>query len=227
MVVDVDTVHGGGRSIRALMDRYGDLRDVPRVRTGSGGWHLLFAHPGERVPNSAGRLGTGIDVRGDGGYVIAPPSLHVSGRTYRWEVDAGDPPPLPEWLRELMTASREPAVTSRSLSLAGEVGDAAGWVRAAVEGEVRAVRSAAQGLRNATLNRSAFCLGQIVGAGLLDLGEAERVLVDSAVAVGLGEREAVLTTRSGLRAGLDHPRGPVERPRANRPVEVDFTVEIV
>jgi hypothetical protein len=227
VVVDVDTVHGGGRSMRGLMDRYGDLRDVPRVRTGSGGWHLLFAHPGERVPNSAGRLGTGIDVRGDGGYVIAPPSVHARGRAYRWEVYAGDLPPLPEWLHDLMTASREPAVPSRSVLVGGEVGDSSGWVRAAVDGEARAVRGAAKGVRNATLNRSAFSLGQIVGAGLLDAAEAEHVLVDSAVAVGLGEREAVLTTRSGLRAGLDHPRGPVERPLANRPVEVDFSVEIV
>ncbi|MGE0728441.1 MAG: hypothetical protein AB7O92_08325 [Acidimicrobiia bacterium] len=118
-------------------------------------------------------------------------------------------------------------MTSRSVLVAGGVGDASGWVRAAVDGEARAVRGAAQGVRNATLNRSAFCLGQIVGAGLLDAGVAERVLVDSALAVGLGEREAVLTTRSGLRAGLDHPRGPVEHPGANRPVEVDFSVEIV
>ncbi len=226
MVVDVDTAHGGGRTIRGLMDRYGDLRDVPRVRTGSGGWHLLFAHPGERVPNSAGRLGTGIDVRGDGGYVIAPPSVHVSGRAYRWEVHADDVPPLPEWLRELTTASREPATASRSSSLTGEVGDVSGWVRAAVDGEARSVRGAAQGVRNRILNRSAFSLGQIVGAGLLDASEAERVLVDSALAVGLGEREAVLTTRSGLRAGLDHPRRPVERPTATRPTDVDLGVEI-
>lgn len=226
VVVDVDTVHGGGRSIRGLMDRYGDLRTVPRVRTGSGGWHLLFAHPGERVPNSAGRLGTGIDVRGDGGYVIAPPSGHASGRSYRWEVPVDELPPLPEWLRELMTASHEPATAPRPSSLTGDVSDISGWVRAAVDGEARAVRGAAQGVRNQTLNRSAFSLGQIVGAGLLDASEAERVLVDSALAVGLGEREAVLTSRSGLRAGLDHPRRPAERPAATRPADVDLGVEI-
>jgi hypothetical protein len=125
-----------------------------------------------------------------------------------------------------MTASHEPATPSRSFSLTGDVGDVSSWVRAAVDGEARSVRSAAQGGRNQTLNRSAFSLGQIVGAGLLDAGEAERVLVDSALAVGLGEREAVLTTRSGLRAGFDHPRRPVERPSAIRPADVDVGVEI-
>lgn len=227
VVLDVDIAHGGGRSIRGLMDRYGDLRDVPRARTGSGGWHLLFAHPRERVPNSAGRLGTGIDVRGDGGYVIAPPSGHSSGQVYRWEVRPNELPPLPDWLRELMTAPRMQVTPSRSVPAGVGVGGVSSWVRAAVQGEARAVRAAAQGVRNATLNRSAFSLGQIVGAGLLDAGEAERVLLDSALAVGLGEREAVLTTRSGLRAGLDHPRGPVERPSADRRAVVDSGAEIL
>lgn len=224
MVVDVDTAHGGGRSIRELMERHGALRDAPRARTGSGGWHLLFAHPGERVPNSAGRLGVGIDVRGDGGYVIAPPSTHASGRLYRWEVAPHELPPLPDWLRSLVTQPNREIV--RLTSTAPSRGDGSAWVRAAIDGEVRTVRVAAHGTRNTTLNRSAFVLGQIVGAGLLDAPTAERALVASALASGLGEREAVLTVRSGLRAGAEHPRYPGERAPAGHAVPNDVGLDV-
>ncbi len=53
------------------------------AKTG-GGRHLFFLHPGGTVKNSAGRLGPGLDVRGDGGYIVAPPSIHPSGRPYIW-----------------------------------------------------------------------------------------------------------------------------------------------
>ncbi len=54
---------------------------TPRCETGSG-MHYYFKHPGGEVRNSAGRLGPGLDIRADGGYVVAPPSRHPNGRTY-------------------------------------------------------------------------------------------------------------------------------------------------
>ena len=68
--------------------------------TGGGGWHYLFRHPGADVRNSVGRLGAGLDIRGDGGYVIAAPSIHVSGRPYKWTRALAQSPPaeLPTWL---------------------------------------------------------------------------------------------------------------------------------
>jgi hypothetical protein len=66
-----------------------------QVQTGSGGWHLYYAHPGVRVPNRvrietpAGKLA--IDVRGDGGYVIGPGSLHACGDRYEWAGDWTQP----------------------------------------------------------------------------------------------------------------------------------------
>ena len=59
-----------------------------------------------------------------------------------------------------------------------------------------------------TLNRSAYCVGQIVGAGLLNEKIAECPLVDGGRGVGLGERESILTVRSGMRAGIENPRRP-------------------
>jgi hypothetical protein len=84
VVIDVDPEHGGLAAIADLQRRHGDLPLTPTVLTGSGGRHYWFAYPGLAIPNSAGRLGPGVDVRGDGGYVITPPSLHPSG-SYRWE----------------------------------------------------------------------------------------------------------------------------------------------
>ena len=83
VVIDLDPRHGGHHAWRRLTAGHPSI-GAPLVATGSGGWHLWFAHPGRPVPNSAGRLGPGIDVRGDGGYVIAPPSVHASGARYRW-----------------------------------------------------------------------------------------------------------------------------------------------
>lgn len=211
VVLDVDTVHGGSRSIKALIDRHGELSSVPRVRTGSGGWHLFFAHPGEPVRNSAGLLGPGLDIRGDGGYVIAPPSVHASGGHYRWEVDAASLPPLPDWLFALLSRPRD-VVPARQLALVLAGRDTTSWARAALDAEIRGVCSALKGSRNMTLNRAAFCLGQIVGAGLLDQHSVEGLLVDAGVSIGVGERETIMTVRSGMRAGIDHPRGPAAAP---------------
>src|SRR5262249_15529618 len=71
---------------------------------GSGGEHILFRHV-TGLRNSASKVGPGIDVRGDGGYIIAPPSSHASGRRYTWSVDHHplDTPiaGAPDWLKEL------------------------------------------------------------------------------------------------------------------------------
>src|SRR3990172_8545079 len=87
IVLDVDPEHGGEESLLALVADLGQLSTTPESLTGGGGRHLLFAHPGVEITNSAGRLGPGLDIRGDGGYIVAPPSIHPdTGRTYEWEV---------------------------------------------------------------------------------------------------------------------------------------------
>jgi hypothetical protein len=63
------------------------------------GRHLFFKMPQGPVGNSAGRIATGIDVRGAGGYVLAPPSVHPSGRRYEWSVDCAPKiAEAPTWL---------------------------------------------------------------------------------------------------------------------------------
>jgi hypothetical protein len=85
-----------------LERQFGELPATVEAQTGSGGRHLLFKHPGQRIPNSAGLLGPGLDIRGDGGYIVVPPSLHVSGRRYAWDGAQNpvhmEPSPMPTWL---------------------------------------------------------------------------------------------------------------------------------
>jgi hypothetical protein len=83
VVVDVDAAHGGPASLARVEAGHGPLPPTPEVLTGGGGRHLYFAHPGHPVGNRVG-LFEGIDVRGDGGCVVAPPSRHPSGRHYAW-----------------------------------------------------------------------------------------------------------------------------------------------
>ncbi len=101
-VVDVDGAHGKA-ALRALEAKYGKLPKTVTVKTG-GGLHYYFRHDGTRIRNRAGHPGKNIDIRGDGGYVIAPGSVHKSGATYRFvkkrglgEIEIASAPP---WLLE-------------------------------------------------------------------------------------------------------------------------------
>ncbi len=104
VVLDVDVQHGGLGALVELERERGKLPATAQTLTGGGGRHYLFRHPGVEIRNSTGKLGAGLDVRGDGGYIVAPPSVHANGRAYRWmrrlERGLADPP---AWLLELGT----------------------------------------------------------------------------------------------------------------------------
>ena len=108
VVLDIDPKHGGDASLAELEHRHGPLPRTLEAVSGGGGRHLYFAHPGAPVPNRAG-LAPGIDVRGDGGMIVAPPSVHPSGARYIWKAGHAPgqlaPAPLPGWLHETLAAS--------------------------------------------------------------------------------------------------------------------------
>jgi hypothetical protein len=101
VVLDIDPRHGGDSGLQALERQHGPVPETVETRTGGGGRHLYFAHPGEILHNRAG-LAPGVDLRGDGGYVVAPPSVHASNEPYRWErsPDVCRLASLPGWLSE-------------------------------------------------------------------------------------------------------------------------------
>jgi hypothetical protein len=112
VVLDVDPGHGGTESLAELEARHGALEPTVEALTGGGGRHLYFAHPGGEVRNRTG-LAPGLDLRGDGGLIVAPPSLHPGGRRYLWRDGRvpGQVPlaPLPRWLVEPPAAPGERA----------------------------------------------------------------------------------------------------------------------
>jgi putative DNA primase/helicase len=98
VAVDVEADEGL-ETLAALERQHGALPDTVTSLTGRHGRHLLFAHPGSPVANAV-RLWPGIDIRGDGGYIVVPPSRTIG--LYCWEIghepDAVSLPPVPQWL---------------------------------------------------------------------------------------------------------------------------------
>lgn len=99
VVLDIDEAKGGYDTLAAWELAHGPLPETPVSLTGGGGKHFVFSHPGVAVTNRVKFLGdeatgyvpgqeTGVDFRGDGGYVVLPPSLHASGRRYAWELSS-------------------------------------------------------------------------------------------------------------------------------------------
>ena len=100
-MVDLDT-ENAKEELKSFLGDY-DLAAVPRSRTGKG-WQLFFKHPGMSVPNRTGVI-PNMDIRADGGYVVAPPSIHPNGKEYKWEVPLnGYLPKLPRELLKLIQA---------------------------------------------------------------------------------------------------------------------------
>jgi Bifunctional DNA primase/polymerase, N-terminal/Primase C terminal 1 (PriCT-1) len=134
IVLDIDPRHGGDHSLEIIERRYGPLQSTIEATSGGGGRHLYFTHPGTLMRNRAG-LAQGIDLRGDGGYIVAPPSIHPTGNPYVWRKghspDEMSLAPLPHWLYATLRGVRR----GRSL---------ADWRRLVHEGVT-------EGERNATI----------------------------------------------------------------------------
>jgi hypothetical protein len=207
VVLDVDPTHGGTESLACLQSLMGSLPRTLTARTGGGGLHLIYAHPGWELRNTAGRLPgvseplPGLDLRGDGGYIVAVPSRHRSGGTYSWTDPAAPVAATPAWLRP-PARNQFPTGDRRPLRLAG----GSRYGLAALRAELAEVRRAPIGDRNNRLNRAAFCLGMLVTGGELNETLVEDELLAAALYMGLTEAEARASIRSGLQAGAVEPR---------------------
>jgi hypothetical protein len=207
---DLDGLEGES-SLRFLEDQYGPLPATLESITGRGR-HLYFQYTTE-IPCSAGRIAPGIDVRGDGGYAILPPSVHETGRTYAWCVDsADDPAAAPDWLIERALKRPAQSISEQALAtIRRPVSGSSGYYgAAALANEIAILAATAPGGRNHQLNRSAFALFQLVAGGELDHRGVAEALIGACHQNGLIKDDGLpgvrATIASGARAGLQHPR---------------------
>lgn len=109
-VLDIDDRDGksGSDTLHDLEQRHGQLPETLSVQTGSGGRHLYYVTD-QPIPNSASLLGPGIDIRGHGGQVLAPPTIHPNGKPYAWMIDSPKhPADAPQWLITLLQRQHTP-----------------------------------------------------------------------------------------------------------------------
>ncbi len=217
-VLDVDVhkdekgnVINGYETLAALEDKHGSLPDTARAKTAGGGTHYYFKH----VPSvrNRGGLGAGLDVRGSGGYVIAPGSVTGDGREYLWVDfdDEGMPEILdaPEWLLELVTP---PPATSGPIDYSYEPGSNDAYIEALIKAELDETAAVPMGGgRNNRLNQASYALGTVVGAGAIREGDARAMLQDVARAWGRDWTQCCKTIDNGLKAGMLNPRVIPER----------------
>lgn len=207
VVIDVDA--GGDATLTDLEAEHGLLPATLEALTGNGR-HILFARPDEvEIRNDAKRrLGPGLDVRGDGGYIVAPPSAHASGRSYRWIEDGVPIAAMPPWLLERVQKT-DPPPRPAPAAFPSRVGGGTPYGLTALDGELAELRQVSEGARNDSLNTAAYKLGQLVGGGELEEAHVEDMLLATAAVMPgppITGREARNTIRSGLNSGMRQPR---------------------
>lgn len=185
------------------------------------GWHFYFLHPGFKVINHVGRSWTrltpddpgfaGLDLRGDGGYVVGPGSYYIPTpeELAKGKVEGGytielDVPmaPAPDWLLALIApkAPRAPAPPRMA-------DETTTYGRAALNAEVAVLMAAAPGEVNSQINLSAFAIAQLVGGGEITSEEAWGALEEALAVLGVAdEGKANGTLSRGWEAGLLVPR---------------------
>ncbi|MCT7352491.1 bifunctional DNA primase/polymerase [Streptomyces sp. 15-116A] len=206
IVVDLDTPEHKGSSdapcgaatFGALCERAGHaVPDTYRTRTASGGTHLYFRAPdGVRLSNTAGTVADSVDTRAWGGYVVAAGSTTPAGR-YE-PLNGSQVACLPGWLLSILRPAPAPAVGPLRFPAV----DGSRAAMAALEAECATVAAAPEGLRNVTLNRSAFKVGRFVAWGDLPRHVAEDAFQAAGEAAGLTAAECRATVRSALDSSL-------------------------
>jgi hypothetical protein len=206
-ILDVDG-RDGATSLADLEAEHGPLPDT-LVSIASSGCHLWFRYTCP-IQCSVGRIGHGLDVRGDLGYVLAPPSVHPDGPVYCWTNDR----PLaiaPDWLVALTRKPVPKPITSK-ITVPSRPGHSGDYGKAALDYEVAELARTMKGGRNHALNHASFRLHQLVAGGELNEAEVRKRLFAAATTNGLmddpqdGPLSVQKTIASGARAGLLHPR---------------------
>jgi hypothetical protein len=188
-----------------------NLPVTPTVRTAKGR-HRYVLHPGFDVPNGVKIVeGLGVDVRGDGGFVVAPPSIHATGRQYEWEISPDDAPfaPATDSILSLLKRApgRELQCHSRRADLTGLIpqNHLSGYLQSQLNEAMEELRRAEEGTRNVTLNRVAYHLARIVAPAGAEWDIFAAELLQQAKAISLSEAESERTLQSAWTAGSERP----------------------
>jgi hypothetical protein len=184
---------------------------TPTVRTCKGK-HLYYRYPdGRTIKNKQALHGcAGLDIRGEGGYVVAPPSLHPEGVRYEWEIPLTEElAPLPAWVWEPPPPppGREHAYLEAAIR--GKLSDACARVR-----------QAADGTKHETLRDNAVIIGGYLHYGIVSHGEAEAALWEALPPTVQDRQLALRTIRDGLAHGASRPltvEAPQQSPLRERP----------
>lgn len=170
-------------------------------RTGNG-VHHLYTLP-DVLPNTAGKIAPGIDTRGEGGYIVAPPSVHYAAlRRYEWISREGTAPPaLPDSIRQAVT----PSMQTPSRPPAVRFGESTAYARGVLRHALERLNAAPEGTRNETLNRESFLLGQWIGGGELDPSGISAAL-ETAHPRPCDLSKVRSTIKRSLVDGAQHPR---------------------
>jgi hypothetical protein len=210
IVLDVDDFKALNKAAPQMAAALSPAATVAALTGREGGVHLYFSHPGVQLGNFAKKL-PGLDGRSDGGYVVAPPSRHASGKQYGWAAEKGlDKPlsPAPDAVLSLFerqgSADAAPGLPLQPTRSAPVQASPRGAV--ALRDELAAVERAPEGERNNTFNRSAFNLAQLVHAGELDGNQVRADLTAAAARIGLTGDEVRKTLDSAFQGAAHKPR---------------------
>lgn len=223
-VLDVDPRHDGDKSLQSLEAQHGPLPRTIRARTGGGGEHFFFRHPGGNVKNITG-LAPGLDIKVDGGYVVVAPSLHASGGSYAWQkgcepwADGCEFAEAPNWLVDLVQSADTPRVSrpksNSSLGRLGKLGRSRKGGGSAGSGADSVV---IEGARNDTLTSEA---GRLRRQGL---DEAEiRLLLRDANAQHCRPPLSEDEVDSIARSVAAYPKGAAQPSDKRQGVEYEMT----
>jgi hypothetical protein len=181
VVVDIDPRNGG------QLD-HGLMTPTAAAATGGGGWHLYYRHPGTAAtPTLAGH--PGIDIKADGGYAVAPPSIHPgTRRPYRW-VGGRGVAEMPPALRAALTPAAEPARPALSGPPPTRRAGGISSPDALLGSLLRAVQTAPEGKRRTTLYGAARGIARMVTAGAITEPDARAALTAAGLAAHQTERD--------------------------------------
>src|SRR4051794_31004575 len=208
------TYPDGADTLTALQARFGRLPPTVKQYTGGLGWQWFF-RPDPRIRNGV-RVPPGLDPRSPGGYVVAPPSLHPSGRHYRWIAgpDEAELALAPGWLVRLLEPVELPQpVAPAPRPIRGANSDRYG--EAALERAVERIGSAPPGEQCDVLDRQAYGIGRLIAGGVIprDLARVELVTAGLRMQSQGGRRpwtgrEVAWRVDRALASGARSPRTP-------------------